>query len=96
MRLFEPLKTLYAALGARHPIISLVIVFFACGAAGAVLWQVGAYLNRPDRQTIIQPPSMINTTTGPASPILPNNGGNVTINNDDSKSKESAPKDKPK
>lgn len=37
-----------------------------------------------------------NTTTGPESPIMPNNGGNVTISNDNSKPKGPPPKDKPK
>ena len=41
-------------------------------------------------------PSQQNTTTGPQSPIMPNNSGNVTINGDDSKPKEPPPKDKPK
>jgi hypothetical protein len=38
----------------------------------------------------------VNTTTGPQSPIMPNNSGNVKISNDDSKPKEPPPKDKPK
>jgi len=41
-------------------------------------------------------PSQQNTTTGPQSPIMPNNSGNVTISSDDSKPKEPPPKDKPK
>lgn len=41
-------------------------------------------------------PPTVNTTTGTGSPILPNNNGDVTINNDTPKSKDSAPKDKPK
>jgi hypothetical protein len=38
----------------------------------------------------------VNTTTGPQSPIMPNNSGTVTISSDDSKPKEPPPKDKPK
>ena len=40
--------------------------------------------------------TVVNTTTGSGSPILPNNSGNMTINGDGSKSEEHAPKDKPK
>ena len=38
----------------------------------------------------------VNSTTGPQSPIMPDNSGTVTISNDDSKPKEPPPKDKPK
>lgn len=38
----------------------------------------------------------VNTTTGPQSPIMPDNSGNVTISNDNSKPKEPPPKDNPK
>jgi hypothetical protein len=38
----------------------------------------------------------VNTTMGPQSPIMPDNRGNVTISNDDSKPKDPPPKDKSK
>jgi hypothetical protein len=54
MKLFDPLRTLYAALGASHPVMSLIVVFLVFGTAGALLWRVGAYLNKPDQAAAVQ------------------------------------------
>jgi hypothetical protein len=74
---------------------SAVRLGFALLAAVLVTVVLGK-ITWPTRQSTPIPPS-VNTTTGPQSPIMPNNSGDVTISNDGgSKPKEPTPKDKPK
>lgn len=60
---------------------------------------LGATVSKSGQSNVAAPkaaPPSINTTTGPESPIMPDNGGDVTISNDDSKPAASPPKDRPK
>jgi hypothetical protein len=68
-------------------------------AAIAVAYFVGYTLTKSKPTISLQAPiaqPSVNTTNGPQSPIMPDNSGNVTISNDNSKPKEPPPKDKPK
>jgi hypothetical protein len=91
----ETLKAIYEALGTPYPRLSFIAVFFICGVLGiGIWWFVGTQVAK-DRLT--KPAPSVNTTTGPQSPIMPNNGGNVTITNDGAAAAQSPPpKDKPK
>lgn len=100
MKPMELLKLAYEAFGAKHPTGSLIVVMVLGGVLGVVVcgaaWTVAA--NQYQKSNTVPPAEghLVNTTNGPQSPIMPNNGGNVTISNDNSKPKEPPPKDKSK
>ena len=90
----EWLKSLYAALGAKYPIASLIVVVILGMIVGGLVfgsvWRIGAYQYEKDqvKRPKVESPSQ-NTTYGPESPIMPNNSGSVTITNQPSTSRPS-------
>jgi len=98
MKPMELLKLAYETFGAKHPTGSLIIVMALGGVMGVAicgaLWTVAA--NQYQKGNATEPARTVNTTTGPQSPIMPNNNGSVTISNDNSKPKQPPPKDKSK
>jgi hypothetical protein len=90
----ETLKAIYETIGTPHPKLSLIAVFIICGAVGSGIWW---FLGKQvAKNSPAKPAASINTTTGPQSPIMPSNGGNVTITNDGAAASSPSPKDKPK
>ncbi|SRR5258707_4063354 len=71
-----------------------------CAIFGAVVFMgLGWLIDKGYRVKLKEqstPAAVQNTTYGQQSPIMPNNGGSVTISNDDPKPKQPPPKDKPK
>ena len=95
MNPFEWMKSIYGWLGAGHPRVSLLAVVILGAVLGGAFWKFSAYLYAKDHPAVAGL-STVNTTTGPQSPIIPNNGGNVTISNETTGPKQQPPKDKPK
>jgi hypothetical protein len=90
-------KLIHDAIGIESP-RKFVIV---CALVGFVIFGcLGWLIDKGYRVKLIEQskvaPTIHMTTTGPQSPILPNNSGNVTISNDSPKPKDPPPKDKSK
>ena len=98
MNPLEWIKIIYGWLGADHPRVSLVAAIILGAILGGAIWRFAGHLYAQDRQVITAagPAPTVNSTTGPQSPILPNNSGNVTISNEDHTPSHTPPKDKPK
>ena len=97
MNPIEWLKSLYETFGAKHPTASLIVVMLLGAGLAAVLWQIGAQQYQKGQSVPAPVPPVVNTTTGPQSPIMPNNGGNITINGgNNAPQPPPPPKDKPK
>jgi hypothetical protein len=98
MKPLELLRLAYEAFGVKHPTGSLIVVMALGGVLGTAIcgamWTVAA--NQYQKVDAKAPAPSVNTTNGPQSPIMPNNGGSVTISSDDSKPKQPPPKDNPK
>jgi hypothetical protein len=84
----EWLKIAYETFGAKYPTASLIGVMFVGALIFGAAWLVGAQQYERSHATQITPsPSSAvpapstNTTSGPQSPIMPNNSGSVTITN---------------
>ena len=88
----EWLRGIYETFGTPYPRLSLVAVMLLgaifCGSA----WLV---LAKQVEKGHAEPAHSVNTTTWPQSPIMPNNGGSVTISKD-APEPAPPPKDKPK
>jgi hypothetical protein len=70
-----------------------------CTLVGVALF-LGATVHKQTHPPVSVPPApaptSVNSTTGPQSPIMPNNGGSVTINGGAAPTQSPPPKDKPK
>jgi len=73
------LKTLYGWIGAGHPRTSLCGAIILGAFLGGVVWRFAAFVYAKDHSVSAPPATTVNTTSGPQSPILTNNQGNVTI-----------------
>lgn len=99
MKPTEWLKVIFEATGgAKYPGVSLVFFLSTGCLFSFLLWRIGASASAKDRATAPQTgqATQVNTTKGPASPILLNNSGNVTISNDNPEPRQSSTKEKPK
>ena len=98
MNPIELWKAFYRWVGVPYPGLSLFVAAWLGAALFVGIWKFTAKLVENDRQNSTPPaPTSVNTTTGPQSPIMPNNGGNVTITNGGTKTATPPPpKDKPK
>lgn len=99
MKPMELLRLAYETFGAKHPQGSLIIVMSLGGVLGVAicgaLWTVAA--NQYQKGSTAEPAHSVNTTTGPQSPIMPNNDGTVKISDESHKAAPSPPsKDKSK
>ena len=87
---------MYEAFGAKHPTTSLVVVMVLGALAFGAVWHVAArqYEKGTARNAVtpVTQPS-VNNTSGPQSPIMPNNSGTVTITNGEKKPERPAPKE---
>jgi cytoskeletal protein RodZ len=93
----EWLKIAYETFGAKHPAVSLIAVMVLGALIAGAVWLLGAqqYEKTQTGQNTPTTPST-NTTSGPQSPIMPNNSGTVTITNEENRPGTLAPKERPK
>jgi hypothetical protein len=95
--MLELAKLIHDAIGIESP-RKFIALFAIAGFVlfGCLGWLVDKGYRAQLREQSTLPPS-VNTTTGPLSPILPNNSGSVTITNQGTAtSQPPAPKNKPK
>lgn len=78
------LKTLYGWIGVGHPKASLCGAIILGALLGGLVWRFAAhvYYYKADSVSTPPPATTVNTTSGPQSPILTHNKGNVTITNE--------------
>lgn len=96
------LKGIYETFGGgKHPTALLVCVMVLGGVLGALALGglclvVANQYQKGQAAPSAAPPASVNTTTGSQSPIIPNNGGNITINGGQAPQPPPPPKGKPK
>jgi len=102
--MLELAKIIHEAIGIQSPRLFIGLCILLFGAIGGGLgWAIdkGYRIKLAQEQTKIQsttapmppPPPSVNTTTGPQSPIIPNNSGTVTITEEGSKPIKPPPKE---
>ena len=92
------LKALYGWVGIDHPKASLYGAIILGAFLGAMVWKFAAHVYLTADTVSTPPPAKtVNTTSGPQSPILTDNKGDVTIKNEQpATSKPSVKDDKSK
>ncbi len=94
--LLELARLLHDALGIESPREFIAV----CACIGLVIGAgLGWLIDKGYQAKLVEqskPATSVNTTTGPQSPVMPDNRGNVTITNEDDKTKHPPPKNKPK
>ena len=102
MNPMEWLKVAYETFGAKHPTASLIVVMALGALIFGAVWVVGAQQYEKSHNALNAPavpnvsPPATNITSGPQSPIMPNNSGTVTITNEETKPNYSPPKEQSK
>jgi hypothetical protein len=90
------LRAIYGWLGADYPRASLCGAILLGAILGGAVWRFAAHVYVKGQPVSPPPPTIVNTTNGPQSPIILNNPGSVTITNEHPKTSQPPAKDKSK